>query len=399
MLEEGKAMANSIADAPSKWANPLILEWARQQAAYELEEVETELKIPPGAIQAWEKGLEYPDIETLRHLSHLYDVPFSYFFLKVPPKEPPLKDYRGVPEERRTELSRDTKLALREFRRLHRFARTLQEITGTPIPLEVGNAYPDEDPKQVAERELKKLGVTRGLRQTWSSKEKAYHTWRKAIEVLGVFVFSLRMPSSECRGAAIIGEKTYAILVNQNDAPAARSFTILHEYYHLLLGTNKELMVCDQFPGDTETLANRFATSVLVPEDEFLEILKDKKLDRYRDWWSDDVLSELGGDFCVSRDVIAIRLENLEFAPPSFYRQKREHWDKAFRGRGGFARGGRGKKAYAEEKLGTRLFSLTLNAVQTGFLRPIDAALYIGKVRAGKRPWTIKAKDVENWLK
>jgi Zn-dependent peptidase ImmA (M78 family) len=396
---EKKAMANSIADAPSKWANPLILEWARQQAAYEREEVETELNIPPGAIQAWEKGLECPDIEMLRQLSHLYDVPFSYFFLKVPPKEPPLRDYRGVPEERRTKLSRDTKLALREFRRLHRLARTLQEITGMPISLKMGKAYPDEDTKEVAERELKTLDVTRDLRQAWLSKEEAYHTWRNAIEALGLFVFSLRMPSSECRGAAIIGEKTYAILVNQNDAPAARSFTLLHEYYHLLLETNKELMVCDQFPGDTETLANRFAASVLVPEDEFLGILKDRKLDRYQDWWPDDVLSELSGYFCVSRDVIAIRLENLEFAPPSFYRQKRERWDKAFRGRGGFARGGRVKKAYAEEKLGARLFSLTLNAVQTGILRPIDAALYIGNVRAGKRPWTIKAKDVESWIK
>jgi Zn-dependent peptidase ImmA (M78 family) len=392
-------MANSMADAPSQWANPLILEWARQQAAYEPEEVEIELKIPPGAIQAWEKGLEYPDIEMLRQLSHLYDVPFSYLFLKVPPKESPLRDYRGVPEEKRTELGRDTKLALREFRRLHRLARTLQEITGMPISLEMGKAYPGLDPEEVAERELKTLGVTPDVRETWWSKEEAYHAWRKAIEALGLFVFSLRMPSSECRGAAILGEKTYAILVNQNDAPAARSFTLLHEYYHLLLGTNKELMVCDQFPGDTETLANRFAALVLLPEDEFLGILKEKKLDRYRDWWPDDVLSELGGYFRVSRDVIAVRLENLEFAPPGFYRQKRERWDKAFRGRGGFARGGRGKKAYAEEKLGTRLFGLTLNAVQTGILRPIDAALYIGNVRTGKRPWTIKARDVESWMK
>jgi Zn-dependent peptidase ImmA (M78 family)/transcriptional regulator with XRE-family HTH domain len=392
-------MANSAADAPSKGANPLILEWARHQAAFEPEEVEIELKIPPGAIQAWEKGLEYPDIEMLRRLSHLYDVPFSYFFLKVPPKEPPLRDYRGVPEEKRTKLSRDTKLALREFRRLHRLARTLQEIAGMPVSVELGKAHPGLDPKEVAERELKTLGVTRDLRQTWLSKEEAYHSWRRAVEALGPFVFSLRMPSSECRGAAVLGETTYAILVNQNDAPAARSFTLLHEYYHLLLGRNNELMVCDQFPGDTETLANRFAALVLLPEDEFLGILKEKQLDHYQRWWPDDVLSELSGYFHVSRDVIAIRLENLEFAPPSFYRQKRERWDKVYRHRGGFARGGKGKKAYAEEKLGTRLFGLTLNAVQTGILRPIDAALYIGNVRAGKKPWTIKARDIENWMK
>jgi len=393
-------MANSLTDAPSKWANPSVLEWARRQAAYEPEEVESELKISPGMIQTWEHGLEYPDIETLRHLSHLYDVPFSYFFLEAPPEEPSLRDYRGVPKERRVELSRDTKLTLREFRRLNRVARTLQEITGVLIPLKVGKTHLNEDPKQVAEREMERLNITRDIRQTWLTKEEAYRAWRKAIEALGVFVFSLRMSSSECRGAAIVGEKIYAILVNQNDASASRSFTLLHEYCHLLLESNEELMVCDQFPGDTESFANRFAASALVPEDEFFEILKDKALNRYQTWWTDTVLSELAQDFCVSRDVIAIRLENLEFAPSGFYRQKREQWDKAFRSRGGFVPGGgRSKKEYAEDKLGSHLFSLTLNAVQTGILHPVDASLYIGKVRGGKRPWSIKVKDIEGWVR
>ena len=263
-------MANSSTLTSGKWPTPLILQWAREQAAYKPEEVAKLLNIPLATVQAWEKGLTHPDIDTLRQMSLHYDLPFAYFFLEVPPEEPPLRDYRGVPKERRVRLSRDTKLALREFRRLNRLARTLQEITGMPIPLKVGKAYPNEDPKQVAERELKRLNVTHDIRQAWSSKEEAYHTWREAVEALGVFVFSLGMPSSECRGAAIVAEKSYAILVNQNDVPAARSFTLLHEYCHLLLSGNRELMVCDQFPGDTESFSNRFAASALVPEDEFL---------------------------------------------------------------------------------------------------------------------------------
>lgn len=392
-------MTNSLTSEPLESANRLVLEWARKQAAYEPEEVETLLEIFPGTVGAWEGGLQYPTIEMLRRLSYFYDVPFSYFFLEVPPDEPPLRDYRGVPEERRAKLSRNTRLALREFRRLGRLARTLQESTGTPIVLKIGKAYLNEDPEQVAERELKRLGITRSVRRTWLSKEEAYHTWRDAIEALGVFAFSLPMFSLECRGAALIAEKPYTILVNQTDAPAARSFTLLHEYCHLLLETNRELMVCDQFPGDTESFSNRFAASVLVPEDEFLEILKGKKMDRYQAWWSDGDLSGLADDFGVSRDVIAIRLENLDFAPFGFYRQKRERWDKAFKGWGGFGRGGKTKRAYAEEKLGSRFFNLTLNAVRARILPPIDAALYVGQVRAGERPWTVKANDVEIWAK
>ena len=82
-----------------------------------------------------------------------------------------------------------------------------------------------------------------------------------------------------------------------------------------------------------------------------------------------------------------------------FHRQKRERWDKAFKGWGGFGPGGKSKRAYAEEKLGSHFFSLTLNAVRAGILPPIDAALYVGQVRAGKRPWTVKANDIEIWAR
>jgi Zn-dependent peptidase ImmA (M78 family)/DNA-binding XRE family transcriptional regulator len=381
------------------WPRASVLQWAREQAAYEPEEAAESLNVSPEVIRAWEEGLEHPDIKTIQRLSLLYDLPFSYFFLESPQAEIPLRDYRGVPAERRARLSRETKLALREFRRLLRVAQNLQEITGSPILLEMGEVYPNEDPEQVAKREATKFGITRELRETWSSKEEAYHTWRRAIEALGIFVFSLRMPSLECRGAAIRATaNAMGILVNQNDAPAARSFTLLHEYYHLMVKSDRELAVCDQFPGDDETSANRFAASVLLPEDEFSELLKEKKLDSYRTKWADATLSDLAGPFAVSRDVIAIRLEHLGFAPAGLYRQKRQHWDEIFRAGGGFGRRGKGKRELSREKLGDRFLDLALLAVGKGILHPIDAALYMGEVRGGKTPWVIRAKDIEGWM-
>lgn len=80
----------------------------------------------------------------LRQLSLLYDVPFAYFSLDAPPEEPPLKDYRGVPKQRRTKFSPETKLALREFRRLNHVAQTLQEIAGTTIAPRIGVIHPQK---------------------------------------------------------------------------------------------------------------------------------------------------------------------------------------------------------------------------------------------------------------
>ena len=159
----------------------------------------------------------------------------SLIFLEVPPEEPRFTDYRGIPRERHAKLSRDTQLALREFRRLSGFAAALQEITGSLARQDIGKAYPDETPEQVARQEAERLGIVPDLRKGWVIKEDAYQTWREIAEGLGIFVFSSRMPFSECRGAAI-SEKSYAtaILVNQNDPPTARSFTLFPIFVYLV---------------------------------------------------------------------------------------------------------------------------------------------------------------------
>jgi Zn-dependent peptidase ImmA (M78 family)/DNA-binding XRE family transcriptional regulator len=392
-------MPNSITSTPVESFNRSVLEWARKQAAYESEEIDKLLNVEVGTVRGWEKGFSNPNIETLRNLSYLYDIPFAYFFLEILPDEPQLRDYRGVPKEKRRDLSRYTRLSLREFRRLSRLASTLQDITGISTVLKVGAAHSQEDPEQVAEREFARIGIRYDDRQAWASKEEAYRVWREKIESLGIFVFSLPMLSSECRGASIVTARTCAILVNQSDAPAGRSFTLFHEYYHLILHTSRELMICDLYPGNSESFANRFSTSFLVPEKEFIEILETKNLAQYQQWWTDTELSDLADIFYVSRDVIAIRLENLRFAPEGFYRHKREHWDQLFHERGGFGRGGKSKKTYAQDKLGSNFYNLTLNAVRANMLNPVEAALYVGQVRPGRRPWTIKASDVESWIK
>ena len=384
--------------AHKHWANPSVLQWARKQSVLDIEEVASSLNISTEILKAWEEGVKRPDTDSLRKLSNLYDYPFSYFFLEKLPEESQLKDFRGTPEDKRAAFSRDTKLSLREFRRLTRLAAMLQQITGDYFHTKIGEAQKDEDPEEVAKREVQRLGISEDVVGTSFAREKAYNAWREAIEALGIFVFSLRMSPKECRGAAIV-EQPYvtAILINQNDAVVARSFTLLHEYCHLLLRSKRELIVCDQYPSNAESFANRFAASALVPKDRFIKVLQDREENHYHDWWTDVLLQDLARTFNVSRDVIAIRLENLNFAPSGFYAEKRKLWYKSIQ-RPGFGQAKK-KRVHAREKIGSRLFNMTLGAVKTGLIHPVDAALYMGRVAGGKdRPWFVKAKDIERWV-
>jgi Zn-dependent peptidase ImmA (M78 family)/DNA-binding XRE family transcriptional regulator len=380
--------------------NAKVLEWAREQAAYLPSEVARMLNISESTILEWEEGSKQPEIDSLRALSLIYDTPFSYFFLSRLPRVIPLQDYRGTPKEIRKKLSQETKRTLREFRRLHRFSRILWNLTKMDSKQDLDFVSGREDIEEVASRERKRLGITTNGKKEWVNKQYAWQKWRDAIEGLGISVFSLHMPPLECRGAAI-SEKPYSILVNRNDSPAGKSFTLLHEYYHLLLRAGDNLFLCDSFPSSTESNPNQFASLVLLSNQEFLDGLKESNVQGYREFWSDPILDDLSKRFLVSRDVVAIRLEQLGYAPEGFYAARRLHWESSYKDYTGFRLGGMTKRGHAREKVGDLTLSLTFRAVNLGFISVVDAASYLGEVRGSRTgsAWNVTVSDIDKWMR
>ncbi|MGB5925565.1 MAG: XRE family transcriptional regulator [Dehalococcoidia bacterium] len=380
--------------------NAKVLEWAREQAAYLPSEVGHMLNISESSVLEWEEGSKQPEIDSLRALSLIYDTPFSYFFLSRLPRVIPLQDYRGTPKEIRKKLSQETKRTLREFRRLHRFSRILCNLTKMESEQDLDFVSGREDIEGVASKERKRLGITTNGKKEWVNKQYAWQKWRDAIEGLGISVFSLRIPPLECRGAAI-SEKPYSILVNRNDSPAGKSFTLLHEYYHLLLRAGDSLFLCDSFPSSTESNPNQFASLVLLSNQEFLDGLKESNGQGYRESWSDPILDDLSKRFLVSRDVVAIRLEQLGYAPEGFYAARRLHWESSYKDYAGFGRGGMTKGGHAREKVGDLTLGLTFRAVNLGFISVVDAASYLGEVRGSRTggAWNVTVSDIEKWMR
>lgn len=380
--------------------NAKVLEWAREQAAYQPPEVADILKVSENTIVEWEKGSKQPEISTLRHLSAIYDTPFSYFFLSRLPRVVPLIDYRGTPKEIRKKLSRETRLALREFRRLHRFSRILQNLTEADNKQELDYVSGNEDIEDIVSRERKRLGITLEDKKQCANKQFAWQMWRSAVEGLGISVFSLRMPPLECHGAAI-SEKPHSILVNRADASAAKSFTLLHEYYHLLLRSGDSLFLCDSFPSNTESNPNQFAALVLLSNEEFLQGLEENNMRQSRVFWPDSILEELSRTFLVSRDVIAIRLEQLGYAPEGFYAKKRLDWESSYKNYTTFGLGGKTKRGHAKEKMGDLTLNSIFQGIKQGFISAADAASYIGEVRGSRTgsSWNVSVSDIEKWMK
>jgi Zn-dependent peptidase ImmA (M78 family)/transcriptional regulator with XRE-family HTH domain len=317
---------------PEKWANPEILRWARTRMGLSLEQVESLASIASERIKGWEHATEAPALSDLQNLAEIYDCPVGYFFLDSPPEEKQTLDFRGLIAEKIDALSYETHVHLSEFLKLTDYLASLVEKLNLPHEVDINTVDINESVESVARREREQFGFTPETRQRWTSTNEAFDFWREAIESRGVFVIALKLKVSEVRGASRWeSPRAPAILVNRMDMEAAtgRSFTLLHEWAHLLI--KHPGLVCD-FRGQAkganiERFANQFAAEILVPKKEFELYLKRRNLYTKRSRWGDSVLEGIKRDFKVSRDVIAISLEEMGLAPQGFYRDKRASWE------------------------------------------------------------------------
>ncbi len=336
-----------------QWTNPKVLRWARERLNLTVEQVVEESKrlarrhfapISEQELQTWEAGSAEPELAHLETLAEIYACPVGWFFLQSPPAEKLPVSFRGLtkPQEQLESLSQRT---LRRFMELTQW--TVEILRTSEQPWQVAIRPAEVEPKLTQVEQLvaeyrRRFGWTDKQRQRFAGDPKeAFQWWRRTIESQGVFCFQMPLNPQEARGAALWREGYPFILVNHQDLEAApgRIFTLLHEFAHLISATDG--IVCD-FHGSAplshnpEPFANRFAARMLVSPEELRHHLRSLGYARYQDDWSDPQLDKLRGPFLVSRDVIAIMLQELELAPPEFYERKRQQWEsRKWRGRGG----------------------------------------------------------------
>lgn len=370
-------------ELPERWANPEMLKWARLRMGLQPKHVESLTNIRARRVVTFEepKTRELPTLAELEELAEIYDCPVGYFFLESPPDAKPALDFRGLASEKTDALSYETHLHLSEFLRLTDHISFLVETLRVPWEVHIDVVDLEEPVEFVAQRERDRFGFTSEIREQWASADEAFDFWRKAIEARGVFVIALKLDPGEVRGASRWDlHHPPAILVNRMDMEAAtgRSFTLLHEWAHLL--AKRPGLVCD-FRGQAhsaqvERFANMFAAEVLVPRKGFEHFLRREKLFGKRHRWGDPLLDKIRHNFKVSRDVVAILLEEMGLAPSGFYHAKRATWDLRrpfFRGREG-AKRGQTKAMRRLVEIGLPLAKLVSAAYDRGVVSKLDLA-------------------------
>jgi Zn-dependent peptidase ImmA (M78 family) len=260
----------------------VILRGARETAGLSLEDAAhaIDLKTARGQsgaerLGALENGAEEPPRGLLVKMAQAYRRPLLVFYLHAPPKMGDRgQDFRTLhrPEHYNPELD----ALIRDIKGRQGLIKSmLEDAESEPLGF-VGSANPEIPVPILAKRMAGHLQLRLSDFRAEKDADDAFGYLRGKIEGAGVFVLLLgnlgshhtNIPVEIFRGFAISDQIAPLIVINDQDARSAWSFTALHELAHLWLG-NTGISGMDAGV-NIEQYCNDVAGEILVPAAELV---------------------------------------------------------------------------------------------------------------------------------
>lgn len=353
---------------------PAVVKWAIHESGYTLEDLAAKVGVPQGTLRAWVSGDERPSLTEFHRLASTLKRPEASFFLpKAPESHRPPVQFRHPPDSVRTDPSPAELLHLREASRLQRtlsWALKGMEAEAVELPqTEVG-----ADIEKTATDTRHRLGIRTAQQLGWRDSSEGLKDWRSSLERAGVLVFLLPMGKDSCRGFSLWDSYAPLIAANTWWNNEARSFTLFHEYGHLLTRTAsvctfgaRPLLKGAVDPA--ERWCERFAAAVLLPWPDVVRVLRSLR------WEPGSMIEDLNDAAAIARRFKAslratvLRLIDRGVATWHLYDKIPPLVDHKGAGGGGQ---GRSRRKIREDEYGHRTHELLLTAVSRDLLSRTD---------------------------
>ncbi|MEB0091789.1 XRE family transcriptional regulator [Pseudomonas sp. CCI4.2] len=232
--------------------NPEVLLWARETAGLSREKAAKALSIGgskiPGdeMLRLYEEGKKEISRPILVKMANVYRRPLLIFYLPSPPARAARgEDFRTLPEELRIESNGSLDALVRDIYVRQDLVKNVLQDVEEAFPREyVGSVQIDRTPQEVSERLGAIIGFDINEFRRFGKSEEAFSYLRRLVESVGAFVLLMGnlgshhtdIPVEAFRGFALSDKIAPFIVINDLDAPSARSFTLLHEFAHILIG-------------------------------------------------------------------------------------------------------------------------------------------------------------------
>jgi len=383
--------------------NPDILTWARETAGLSLENAAREIKLHAAGgltggqrLQAFEDGQDEPSRVLLHRMAQRYRRPLIVFYLK----ERPLRgergeDFRRAPDAPPPDYDPRLDALIRDVRARHDLAASLlEDEEARPLPF-IGSHNMREGADAIARNIQSTIDFDLAEFRRPSKVEGAFAYLRGRLESRGIFVlllgnlgsFHTNISSTTFRGYSIADPLAPFIVINDNDARAAWSFTALHEAAHLWLGQTGISGAGHQTR--VERFCNDVAGQLLLPREE-VAALSDLARRPF-----DEVLAEIStfaAERNISRRMVAYQLVRAEFINNSVYERLcdrfRQDWLRSKEKDADKPRENNAVSYYTvkRHRIGPALLGLAQRAIDAGTLTPTRAAKLLGVRPISVRP-------------
>lgn len=317
---------------------PELLVWARETAGLTIEAAAAKIRLDDrkavtatARLAAMESGREDPPRSVLREMARAYHRPLVAFYLSRPPaKGKRGADFRSL---RGAESARDEVLLdalLRDIHARQAMVRVLlvEDEDSEPCAFIGSHSILDGAPAVLESlRAVLRLDL-RDYRQPRKASA-AFDLLRGKVEEAGVFVLlkgdlgshHSRISLESFRGLSLADPVAPFLVIHDHDAAPARSFTLLHEVVHLLLGQTGVGGALDSESPD-ERFCDEVSAEFLLPTAELRDLRPPgtdlEGLDRF--------IAAFADERNLSRTMVALRMANAGRIERSSYQHLRERW-------------------------------------------------------------------------
>jgi Zn-dependent peptidase ImmA (M78 family) len=303
--------------------NPEILRWARETAGLSLEEAarrislrETQDRTGAERLALLEGGEGEVSSALLRRMAQQYRRPLLTFYLAAIPQPVDVgQDFRSLPD-RGDPTNTLLAALLRDVKSRQSLIREAIEDDEDfrPVPF-IGSRRQLDGVNVVAASIVKDIKFERDRFRQEQTVEAAFDYLRMCAEQAGVFVllagnlgsWQTAIDVNVFRGFAIADPVAPFVVINDQDAKSAWSFTLLHELAHLWLGVTG-VSGATATPG-IEQFCNDVAATILVDRAEIIALVDARatSIDAIA-----DIIGEFAGARKISRSLVAYQLFRQE---------------------------------------------------------------------------------------
>lgn len=293
---------------------PEVLTWARETAGLSLEDAariiglkEARGETGPDRLAKIEETGD-PPRPLLLKMAKVYRRPLLVFYLNQPPKTGDRgQDFRTLPGEDRQNPELDA--LIRDIKGRQGLVRSILEDEEAEPPGFVGVATIEVPVGVLTRRIVENLKFSLAAFRAENTGNDAFAYLRAQIEAAGVFVLLLgnlgsyhsNIPLEIFRGFAIADPLAPMIVINDQDARTAWSFTALHELVHLWLGMTG--VSGTDTAAQIEQYCNDVAGEILLPAAELKDFPKPSTLEK-----TAAQISEFAETRRISRAMVAYKL-------------------------------------------------------------------------------------------